>query len=97
MLDLLNGDLGQVRIVAHVKVALGQLVRWDSDDLLIPTAIIFHLHHANGAHIQNGAGHDGARIGHQHVNRVAIFRKRMRHEAIIPWIAHGCMQEAVHE
>ena len=38
-----------------------------------------------------------ARVADQHVDRVAVARQRMRHEAVISGIAHRRIEEAVDE
>ena len=48
-----------------------------------------------GLHIDDGAGHDRARVGHQHVDRVAVLRQGVGDEAVVAGIAHGRVQEAV--
>ena len=40
-------------------------------------------------------GHDRPRVGDQHVDRIAVLRQRVRHEAVVAGIAHRRVQEAV--
>src|SRR6185295_15542637 len=43
------------------------------------------------------AGHDGARVADQHVDRIAVERERMRDEAVVPGVAHRRVEKAIHD
>ena len=95
MLDLLDGNLRQVFVAEHAVIALGELMRRHGDDLFVAAAVVLHLEHADGANVNDRAGHDRPRIGDQHVDRVAVVRQSVRHEAVIAGVAHRRIKEAV--
>ncbi len=97
VLDLLDRDLRHVGVVEHLLVALGELGRGHRDDLLIAAAVVLHHQHADGTNVDVGAGHDGARVGDEHVDRVAVVGQRVRHEPVVAGIAHRGVQEAIDE
>ena len=93
--DLLPGNVRQVGIVLDLGIALRELGRGNRDDLLVAAAIVFHAQDADRLHVDDRAGDDRAGIGDEHVDGVAIIRERVRHEAVIPGVAHGGIEEAV--
>ena len=95
VLDLLQRDVGQVGVVLHLVVALGQLRRGHRDDLLVAAGLVLHQEHADRAHVHDGAGHDRAGVGDQHVAGIAVVRQRVRDEAVIAGVAHRRIEEAV--
>ncbi len=88
VLDLLDGDVWQVRVVVHGLVAPCQARHGYRDDLLVTPAFIFHFQHANRADRNDCTGHHPALIGNQHVAGVAVVRKRMRNESVVSRVAH---------
>ena len=73
------------------------LVVRHADDLLILSALIFHLQHANRPGADDGAGHHLRRGKHQRVRRVAIIGQRAGNETVGGRIGHRREQEAVDE
>ena len=92
---LLQGDLGQVGVVHHMRVALGELRHRHREHLLVAAGLVLHLEHADRAHVDHRARHDRPRVRDQHVDRIAVVGERVRHEAVIARIAHRRVQEAV--
>jgi hypothetical protein len=62
-----------------VLVTLGQARYRHRQDLLVAAGVVLHLEHADGAHVDDGARNDRSRIGHQHIDRVAIVREGVGH------------------
>src|SRR5471030_431927 len=95
VLDLLARDLGQVAGALHIGVTQGDLGSRHGDDLLVLAAIVLHEQHADRPHVHHRARNDRPRVGDQHIDRVAVLRQRVRHEAVVPGIAHRRVEEAV--
>src|SRR5471030_1554280 len=95
VLDLLARDLGQVAGALHIGVTQGDLGGWHGDDLLVLAAIVLHEQHADRPYVHHSARNDRPRVGDQHVDRISVLRERVRHEAVVPRIAHRRVEEAV--
>ena len=95
--DTLDQDFGQVGVVADVLVIGVQFLDRDGDDLFILSGLVMHDEHADGARAHDGAGNDRNAAHDQHVHRIAVFRERMRDEAVIRRILHRRVDEAVDE
>jgi hypothetical protein len=72
VLDLLDSDLGQIRVVLDAVVALSNVARGYRDDLLVLAGIVLHDQHADRAHAHDRAGNDRARVRDEHIARVAV-------------------------
>jgi hypothetical protein len=88
VLDLLDRDLGQIRVVLDAVVALRDVARGHRDDLLVLAGIVLHHQHTDRAHAHDRAGNDRARVRDEHIARVAIAGKCVRDEPVVPRIAH---------
>jgi hypothetical protein len=92
---LVQRDLRQIGVVEHLFIAFGELWRGHGDDFFILAGIVFHHQHADRTNIDDAAGDERARVADQHVDRIAIARQGVRHEAVIARVAHRGVQEAV--
>ena len=86
-----------MRVFGDILVAQRQLGRRNGNDLLVLAGIVFHDKHADRPDIDDAARHQRARVADQHVDRIAIARQRVRHEAVIAGVAHRGVQKAVDE
>ncbi len=97
VLDLLEGDLRQIRVVVHLLVATRELRHRHGDDLLVAARLVLHLQHADRAHRHDRARHHAALVRDEHVARIAVVRQRVRNEPVIARVAHGRVEETVHD
>jgi len=59
--------------------------------------IVFHHQHADRADVDKATGNELAGVGHQHVDGIAVFGQRVRHEPVVAGIGHRRVQEAIHD
>lgn len=89
--------LVDVGVVLDVGVEGRQLGVGRSKDLFVLPAFIFHQQHADRPRAHDAARDQLGLAQNHDIDGVAIVRKRVRHEAVIAGIAHGRVQEAIHE
>ncbi len=97
MLDLLQHDRRQVATLTHVRIIRKCGIDGHADQLFIAAMFVFKVQHANRARAHNAACDKGRTGNNQRIQRVAIRRQSVRHEAVIRRIAHRRVQDAVHE
>ena len=97
VLDLLEGDVGEIGVIAHALVAPRQLDGRDCDHLLVAAAVILHDENADRPAVDHRTRHDRARIAHEHVDRIAVGGERVRNEAVVTGVAHGRVEKAIDE
>ncbi len=97
MLDLIERDLRQIGIIVNLLVARRELLRRHGDELLVAAMFVLHQQHADDPAIHYRARRDRAGIDHDDIARVAIFRQRMRDEAVIAGVAHRRIEKAIDE
>ena len=95
VLDLVENDLGHVREVVDVVEPLGQMPGRDGDDLLVLAGVVLHRERPDGPDVDHAAGHELTGVAHHHVDRVAVLAQGMGHEAVVPGVGHGGVEEAV--
>ena len=97
VLDLLKDDRGQVLGFPHVRIIGEGRIHGHTDQFFVAAMLVFQVQHADRAGAHHATGNEGRARDHQRVQRIAIGRKRVRHEAVIGGIAHRRMQDAVDE
>ena len=97
MLDLLHHDLGQITALTDLAIIREGGVDRHAKQLLIAAMLVFQIQHRDRARTHDATGHEGRACDHQCVQRIAIGRQRVGHEAVIGGIAHRRVQDAVHE
>jgi len=95
VLDLLEGDLGQISIRLDPIVPGGDMARRYADDFLVLPRIVLHEQNADRAHAHDRAGKNRPGVRDEHVTRIAVARERVRNEAIVPRIAHRGVEKAI--
>ena len=95
VLDLLHRDLRQIGVVRHLVVAHRRLAARHGDDFFVAAALVLHDEHAHRPAVDDGAGHDGARVADEHVDRIAVERQRVRDEPVVPGVAHRRVEKAI--
>ncbi len=60
-----------------------------------PARLILHKQHPDDLAAHDGAGNDRARVGDDHVARIAVVRKRMGDEAVVSGVAHRRVEKPV--
>ncbi len=93
MSDLLQHVRIDLREVPHVLVA--RIALADAQDLLIAKPLIGHLQQPNRTNLHHAARKAWRIDQHQRVQRVAIFAKRARDEAIVPGVVNRRVEIAV--
>jgi len=83
VLDLLEGDVGQVGEILHLCVALGELGRRHSEQLSSPPASSSISSTPTMRQLMNAPGTNRAGVGDDDVARVTVVRQRVRDEAVI--------------
>lgn len=74
MLDLLQRNFRQVRVVHNMFLALSQFGHRYRNHLLVSARLVLHLEHTNGPDIDNCTGYDRPSVGYQHINRITVIR-----------------------
>ena len=97
VLDLLEDDARQVLRFGDIRIIGEGRVDGHADQLLVAAMLVFQIEHADRTGPHHAAGNEGAARNDQRVERVAIGRKRVRHEAVVRRIAHWRVQDAVDE
>ncbi|KIU00301.1 hypothetical protein QU38_02825, partial [Staphylococcus aureus] len=97
VLDLLEHDRRQVLPLADVRIIGEGAVHRHADQLLVAAGLVLELEHADRAGTHHAARHEGRARDDQRVERVAVGRERVRHEAVIRRVAHRRVQDAVDE
>jgi len=64
-------------------VAVFGVVGVDGDDLVVGLALVAHHHHADGAHLEDGQGHDRLLAQHQDVQRILVGAVAAGDEAVV--------------
>ena len=72
VLDLPEGDLGQVAVVLHVVIALSQFGGGDGDQLFVAAGFVLHQQYADDPATHDRPRHDRAGVGHNHVAGIAV-------------------------
>src|SRR6202453_5013901 len=95
MLDLLDRNRWQVRVIVHMRVALGEFRRRHGEELLVLAPFVLHDQDADNLATHDRARNDRARVGDDHVARIAVARERMGNEAVISRIAHRGVEKPI--
>ncbi len=97
MLHLVQGDVGQVRVVVHFLVAACEPRHGHRDDLLVTAGLVPHLQDAHWAYGQHGSGDHAALVGDEHIAGIAVIGQSVWDEPVVAGIAHRRIQKAIHD
>ena len=97
VLDLLEHDRGQVLALRDVRIIREGGVHRHADQLLVAAMLVLEVEHADRPGANDAAGHERGARDHQRVERIAVGREGVRHEAVIGRIAHRRVQDPVDE
>src|SRR5207245_9126589 len=91
--DLLKYDRGQVLPLTDVGIIWQRRIDRYADQFLIATMLVLKIKNTDGTSAHDAARDEGRASNYQRVERIAIRRKRMRHEAVVRRIAHRRMKD----
>lgn len=83
VLDLAEHDRRQIALFLNIGIVGEGGVVGNADQLLVAAVLVFQVQHRDRANAHDRAGHEGRAGNDQRVKRIAVGRKRVRHETVV--------------
>lgn len=97
VLDLAEHDLGQIVLLADRGIIGKGRIDRDADQLLVAAMLVFQVEHRDRPRAHHAARDEGRARHHQRIERIAVGRQGVRHEAVIGRVAHRRVQDTINE